>query len=121
MLWKAWVETIEIVKKLNNTPWKNSPGRHHLHQPDAVLGWTVGAVAGLVVQLLIQSNMLLRFLADGSATPASALALSLLAGLSELFFPTLLRQFDQSVDGLGERPNEPVPEIQPAKPTTATP
>jgi len=105
----ALVSNVIFNRKI---PFDATAGRH-LHRLEAILRWTVGVVAGLVVQLLIQGDVLLGFLANSNATPESALALSLLAGLSELFFPTLLRQFDQSVDGSATKPTAPVPAPEP--------
>lgn len=81
-----------------------------LHFLEALLRWGVGFVAGLTVQLLIQGNIFLGLL-GGSDTPSAVatLVLSLLAGSSEIFFPTLLRRFDNGLDS-APQPESPATE-----------
>ena len=79
-----------------------------LHRLEALLRWSVGVAAGLAVQLLINGDILLGFLSSHNAPPVAGLVFSLLAGLSEIFFPTLLRSFDNSL----EHPSDPSPKTQ---------
>ena len=85
-------------------PFDATAGRS-LHWLEAALRWMVGISAGLAAQLLVQGNVMFGFLADKGNSPVAGLVLSLLAGLSELFFPTLLHQFDQSVEAV----KKPIP------------
>lgn len=85
-----------------------------LHVLEAVLRWLVGVVAGLTVQLLVQGNVVFGFMGNDDQPPVAALVLSLLAGLSELFFPTLLNQFDKSVAASGQPAAQPTSAAPPA-------
>lgn len=97
----ALISNVSFNRKI---PFDATAGRS-LHWLEAALRWMVGISAGLAAQLLIQGNVMLGFLADAGNSPVAGLVLSLLAGLSELFFPTLLRQFDQSVEAV----KKPIP------------
>jgi hypothetical protein len=73
----------------------------YLHYLEAVLRWTVGFVAGLTVQMMIQGNIMLGFLGGTNPNPVAGFVLSLFAGSSELFFPTLLRRFNGALQSSG--------------------
>lgn len=94
-------------------PFDATAGRR-LHLLEAVLRWLVGAVAGMTVLMLVQGDVLLGFMGNDSHPPVGVLVLSLLAGLSELFFPTLLHQFDKSVEATGQQPAQPQAPATPA-------
>jgi hypothetical protein len=109
----ALISNVSFNRKI---PFDATAGRS-LHLLEAVLRWLVGISAGLAVQLLVQGNVLFGFLANAGNPPVAGLVLSLLAGLSELFFPTLLRNFDQGVEAVGKSAAE---EPEPSKPPVPT-
>jgi hypothetical protein len=74
-----------------------------LHLLEAILRWSVGFVAGLAAQMLIQGDVLLGFVGTSNHPPEVGLALSLFAGSSDLFFPTLLHRFDNSLKSSGKQ------------------
>lgn len=94
----ALVSNVIFNRKI---PFDATAGRR-LHELEAVLRWLVGSVAGLTTQLLVEADVMFGFLQNGAGSPVGVLVLSLLAGLSELFFPTLLNRFDKSVEAVGE-------------------
>jgi hypothetical protein len=97
----ALVSNVIFNRKI---PFDATAGKN-LHQLEAVIRWLVGAVAGLTTQLLIEGDVVFGFLGSG----VGVLVLSLLAGLSELFFPTLLNRFDKSVEATGQLPSDTQP------------
>lgn len=92
----ALVSSVVFNRKI---PFDATAGRR-LHGLEAALRFGVGVVAGLALQLLVQGDVFLGFLSGAEGPPAAvaSLVLSLLAGSSELFFPTLLNRFEQGLD-----------------------
>lgn len=104
----ALVSNVIFNRKI---PFDATAGKR-LHELEAAMRWLVGAVAGLTAQLLVEGEVMFGFLANGSGPPVGALVLSLLAGLSELFFPTLLNRFDKSVEATGQQTGDtPAPPV----------
>lgn len=110
----ALVSNVIFNRKI---PFDATAGKR-LHELEAVLRWLVGAVAGLATQLLVEGDVVFGFLGNGNEPPVGALVLSLLAGLSELFFPTLLNRFDKSVEAIGQQTSTLT--IPPALPADVT-
>jgi hypothetical protein len=90
-----------------NTPISATAGRT-LHWIEATLRWCTGLTAGLLVWLLVTGNIAGSFLNTNAAQNTFAIiAIAILAGASERLLPSLIRNFDESIDknGLKPQPN----------------
>lgn len=102
----AFVSASLLNRKI---PFDATAGRK-LHYLEAYMRFGIGLVGGLLVILLIQSGVILSTAAVGSGgNSALCLVFSLLAGGSELFLPTLLSRFDDSLQRQTQQTTQPPP------------